>query len=159
MLFHSQHGRACPAFEARLEDYLDGRLEAANAAAVESHTRACSRCADALQSAAAATPLLAVLREDNPVAGPYFAGRVMAAIRGENKHEQEWKPVETAARRLCWVATALALILAVFMLRMQFAPPSLAVQQNQVQALINVPVPQPTTDDSFVLVASEDNGK
>lgn len=160
MIFRRQRGQACPAFEARLEDYLEGRLEGRDAEAVESHARKCSDCGAALKHASNGASLLAVaFRGDAAAPGPFFAAKVMAAIRGERKQQEAWAPIEKAAWRLCWVATALALVLTVFMLRMQYAGPTLPAQQSQVQALVNVPPPQLTNDDSFLLVASDDNGR
>jgi anti-sigma factor RsiW len=153
---------ACSALEARLEDYLGGRLDSRESAEVEIHARSCPRCAAALETARAATPLVAVLSA-GPVAAPnpFFVTRVMAAIRGEQREGEVWKPIERAAWRLCWVAAAVVLILAGFMLRMETSPPVLAsAQQSQIQALVNVPMPQPgSQDDTFLLVASDDNGR
>jgi anti-sigma factor RsiW len=159
MNFSSKHRNACLALEARLEDFLDGRLDSREAADVESHTRSCARCAAALENARTGARLMGVYRAAQPTPSPFFVSRVMAAIRGERKQEEVWKPVETAAWRLCWIATALVLLLTVFMLRLQLAGPALPVQQNQVQALVNVPMPQPANDDSILLVASDDNAR
>lgn len=159
MNFSSRRPSACPAFEDRLEDLLDARLDGSAAAEVESHARSCARCATALADARAGARWMGVYRAAQPAPGPFFVSRVMAVIRGERKREEEWQPVEVAAWRLCWIATALALLLTVFMLRLQMAAPTLPVQQNQVQALVNVPVPQPANDDSILLVASDDNAR
>ena len=151
---------ACPAREARLEDYVERRLPAEEAAEVETHAQSCARCAAALEAAGASVPLLGALRarpETQP--GPYFVARVMAAVRGE---QDVWKPVERAAWRLCWVATAAVLILAAFLLHLQrIQPISPAPEQSQVQALVSVSAPpQPAfQDDSFLLVSSGDNGR
>ncbi len=150
---------ACPAREARLEDYIERRLSADEAAEVETHARSCARCAAALDAAGASVPLLGMLRA-RPQAqpSPYFVARVMAAVRGE---QDVWKPVERAAWRLCWVATAVVLILAAFLLhlqRLQPIPP--APEQSQVQALVSVSAPQPAyQDDSYLLVSSGDHGR
>ena len=149
---------ACSALEARLEDYLGGNLGPREAAEVEIHTRSCPRCAAALETARSAAPLLGALAaRPAAVPGPFFVARVMAGIRGEER--DIWKPVERAAWRLCWIAAAVVLILAGFMLRVETTPP-VSAQQNQIQALVSVPMPQPgSQDDSYLLVASDDNGR
>jgi len=153
---------ACSALEARLEDYLDGRLDSRESAEVEVHTRTCPRCAAALETARASAPIIAVLSaRPAPAPNPFFVSRVMAAIRGEQRESEVWKPIERAAWRLCWVAAAVVLILAGFMLRIEISAPVLpSAQQSQIQALVNVPMPQPgSQDDTFLLVASDDNGR
>ena len=153
---------ACSAFEARLEDYLGGRLDSRESAEVEIHTRTCPRCAAALETARSAGPFINVLQAQAAAApSPFFVTRVMAAIRGEQRESEAWKPIERAAWRLCWVAAAVVLILAGFMLRFENAGPMLpSAQQSQIQALVNVPIPQPgSQDDTFLLVASDDNGR
>jgi anti-sigma factor RsiW len=153
---------ACSALEARLEDYLGGRLDSREAGEVEIHARSCARCAAALDSARSAAPLLAALAaRQTPAAKPFFVTRVMASIRAEQRERELWKPVERAAWRLCWVAVAAVLVLAGFMLRLEMAGPmGPAAQQSQIQALVSVPMPQPANqDDSYLLVASDDNGR
>ena len=162
-MFAKEHGAgACPSLEARLEDYVEGRLDAREAGEVETHARSCVRCSAALERAGASAGLVRVLQAvPAPDPSPFFVARVMASIRGEEREQDQWKPVERAAWRLFWLATAAVLVLAGFMLRMQMAGPAIATaQQNQVQALVNVPMQQPATqDDSFLLVASDDNGR
>jgi anti-sigma factor RsiW len=160
----AKHDRAgaCSALEARLEDYLEGRLDAREAAEVEVHARACRHCAAALENARASAPLLEPVKAAPALRpSPFFAARVMAAIRGEQREQDLWKPVERAAWRLCWVATAAVLVLAFFMLRIERAAPTINTsQQSQVQALVNVPMTQPVNqDDSVLLLASDDNGR
>ena len=151
---------ACSALEARLEDYLGGNLGPREAAEVEIPPRSCPRCAAALETARSAAPLLGALAaRPAAVPGPFFVARVMAGIRGEER--DIWKPVERAAWRLCWGATAAGLILAGVMFHLERSGPVFpSAQQSQIQALVNVPMPQPgSQDDSYLLVASDDNGR
>ena len=150
---------ACRAMEARLEDYIEGCLASREAGEVEAHVRKCARCATAWEQAKASASLLAPLRERPlPGASPFFAGRVLARIREQRRDQELWKPLETAGRQLCWLAAAAALVLGVFVLRFQLiAPPppaSPAVQQSQVEELINVPVSQPAVRNDILLIAS-----
>lgn len=153
---------ACTALEARLEDYLGGRLGSREASEVEIHTRSCARCAAALETARAAAPLVGALAARPTAApSPFFVSRVMAAIRGEQRERDLWKPVERAAWRLCWLAAAAVLILAAVMFHFERTGAVLSgPQQSQIQALVNVPMPQPgSQDDTYLLVASDDNGR
>jgi anti-sigma factor RsiW len=164
----AKHDRAiaCLGWEARLEDYVEGRLAPAEAGQVEAHARSCTRCAEALDRAKVSVALLAPVRaRPLPQAGPFFVSRVMAGIRGERSEEELWKPLEVAGWELCWLATAAALILAFVMLRIQITGPQLpattTAQQSQIQELINVPIAQPAVRDDALLVAysSNDNGR
>jgi anti-sigma factor RsiW len=158
---HNRAG-ACSALEARLEDYVEGRLNEREAEEVEIHVRSCARCTEALRHSRISVELFRALKtRPAPSPNPFFVSRVMAAIHGEQRDQDSWKPVERAAWRLCWVATVAVLVLAFFMLRIHFSPPAIAPsQQSQVQALVNVPVAQPANqDDSVLLLASDDNGR
>lgn len=159
MFVKQSRAAACRAMEARLEDYVEGCLDRPGAGEVEAHARACPRCAAALESAQASAWLLAGLRaRPLPEAGPHFARRVMARIREQRWEREQWKPLETAGRRLFWLAAAAALVLAVFVLRFQWAGPSPAgrsvAAQNQIEELINVAPSQPSVRDEALLVAS-----
>lgn len=155
---------ACSAWEARLEDYVEGHLLPREAAEVEEHTRNCARCAAALDRARSSIGLLeAAHMRPLPAAGPFFIERVMAAVRRERREQESWRPLELAGWELCWLALAASLILAAFMLRVQWngpVPANPSVQQSQVQELINVPVSQPVVQDDVLLVAStNDHGR
>ena len=58
---------ACTKYEALLEDYLEGTLDAAESMAVEKHWRNCGSCRIALDQASASVRLL---RSAGPPAGP-----------------------------------------------------------------------------------------
>lgn len=160
----SKHDRAsaCSTLEARLEDYVEGLLTPSEAGEVETHVRGCPRCADALDRAQSSVNLLSAVRtRPLPEAGPFFVGRVMAAVRREERDQELWKPLEVAGWELVWLAAAAALILAFVMFRVQITGPQLqrnaGVQQTQVQELVNVPMAQPAVQDDTLLVASSNN--
>lgn len=163
----AKHNRAsaCRGLEARLEDYLEGQLTSSEAMEVEKHVRACARCAAALERAKVSGNLLSAVRtRPLPEASPFFAGRVMSAIRHDEKDQELWKPLEIAGWELCWLAAVAALVLALVMFRVPVAGPQLPVnvseQQTQVQELVNVPMSQPVVQDDTLLVASaNDNGR
>jgi anti-sigma factor RsiW len=87
---------ACPAYEAVLEDYLNGELSVAEANSAEEHWKTCAACRTALEQAAASMRLL---RAAGPSADPGsgFARVVMARIRtAEQERAAErtvfWQP-------------------------------------------------------------------
>ncbi len=160
----AKHNRAgaCSALEARLEDYVEGRLENREAEEVEIHVRSCPRCTAALQNSRLSVDLFSVLKaRPAPNPNPFFVSRVMASIRQEEREQDLWKPVERAAWRLCWLASLAVIVLMLFMLRAEYSGPvAIPSQQSQVQALVNVPMTQPANqDDSVLLLASDDNGR
>ncbi len=157
MLLRPKRSTACPALEARLEDYLEARLDSREAAELENHVRSCSRCSAGLAGARTSRKLLGTLPVSPANASPGFVSRVMATVAGEKRRLESWKPVEAAAWRLCWVATAAILLLAGALVRVQMsAPPVATTQQSQVETLISVPAPQPASgDDTVLLVARE----
>lgn len=159
MLLRPNQASACRAQEARLEDYLEGRLDGREKAVVENHLRSCARCKAALGSARRSLELLGALPAPLASASPGFVTRVMAAVAGGRQRLESWRPVEVAAWRLCWVATAAVLLLAAALMKVQMsAPPMPVTQQSQVQSLVSVPLPQPVgTDDTVLLVAREDD--
>lgn len=156
---------ACSALENRLEDYVEGRLPDGQIAEVDAHVRGCARCAAALERARASVDLLSAVKNTPlPAASPFFVSRVMASIGRERGNQEIWRPLEIAGWELCWLAALAALILAVFMLRIERAAPRLpvggTVQQSQVQELIDVPVSQPAVqDDALLVAASNANGR
>ena len=153
---------ACSALEARLEEYVEGRLTSSEAKEVETHARACSRCADALDRAQFSIHLLSAVRAHPlPEASPSFVGRVMSAIRHEEQDQELWKPLEIAGWELFWLAAVATLILAFVMFRVQVTGPRLPgnaiAQQSQIQELVNVPMAQPAVQDDTLLVASSND--
>jgi anti-sigma-K factor RskA len=92
MATDTQYGmNACPKYEAILEDYLEGALDADESIAAEKHWRECAGCRAALDQASASVRLL---RFAGPSAGPgpAFARTVMARIRAaESDLAQSWE--------------------------------------------------------------------
>ena len=72
--------KACTKYEALLEDYLEGALDAVESRAAEAHWRDCAGCRAALDQASASIRMLRFVGpSDGP--GPAFARTVMARIR------------------------------------------------------------------------------
>lgn len=162
MFARRNRGEACKAWEARLEDFLDGRLDSGEAAEVEAHARSCARCTDAVEQARLAGGLLAVVRAQRAASpGAFFVPRVMNAVRNERRERDLWMPVERAAWRVCFIAATAAFVLALLLLRIPAAGPAVAAQdQSQMQVLVNMPAAQPVLqDDALLLVAGDENGR
>jgi len=79
------------------------------------HAARCTSCEEALQDFAETRRELAGMREGLPEAGPWFAARVMAAIRAkeeeiEEKSEGVWASVRRLAPRLVAFAAVLLVL-------------------------------------------------
>jgi predicted anti-sigma-YlaC factor YlaD len=105
---------ACPEYEAKLEDHLNGELSGVEARNVAAHLRSCSACSGALKDAEASVRLLR-MAEPAVEPGPAFARTVMARIQMERASSISlgmWQPFISFAWRLAATA-ALALALMV----------------------------------------------
>lgn len=118
MWFFNRSGGACPAFEARLEDYL----EALDAGAplrpdpdLAVHLADCARCRQALELASHAGALVREFAIPVPgsLAGdPFFAARVSARIReNAGRAGDFWPQLESVSIRMMAYAASLAILL------------------------------------------------
>ncbi|MGO9640124.1 MAG: hypothetical protein ACLP1Y_02305 [Candidatus Acidiferrales bacterium] len=90
---------ACRGHEDRLESALEGYADAEFAA----HLEKCAGCRAALDRARQAGELLLETQERTPDPGNWFATRVMARIREEERRRVTsllWGPIESLASRL-----------------------------------------------------------
>ena len=99
---------------ARFRDLLEAGGRRTPPAALREHASECPECEAAAEELAASRELLSVLPRQSE-AGPWFAPRVMAAIRAREaelrRSVDAWIIVPKLARRLTWLS-ALALVLA-----------------------------------------------
>jgi anti-sigma factor RsiW len=105
---------ACLKYEAVLEDYLEGQLNASDSKNLGAHLAACAGCRDALALAEDSVRLLRVA-EPVPSPGPQFARMVMARIRVEESARAEesvgfWRPLVSLSWRFA-ASAAFALVL------------------------------------------------
>ena len=103
---------ACYGYEALLEDYLEGALDAANSRKVADHLRTCAGCSFAVDSAAPVAKWLRVV-EPTPDPGPAFVRTVMARVRMEQETRGRvsvWEPLVSLAWKFATTA-ALALVI------------------------------------------------
>src|ERR1700733_9753209 len=111
---------ACTKYEALLEDYLEGALDAAESTAVEKHWRDCTSCRVALDQASASVRLL---RLAGPSAGPgpAFARTVTARIRAaesdlarSSERARFWQPLVKLGWRFAATATVVLGVLVTY---------------------------------------------
>ncbi len=116
-LFH-RRDQACPAYEARLEDYLE-TLEAEPSAkpdpSLAAHLSACPYCRDAFNLACAAGTLVregAVAVPESLAADHFFAARVGARIRAQSARSGEFLPLlQSVSLRFMAAALSVGLLL------------------------------------------------
>jgi hypothetical protein len=158
-------GRACPQFEALLEDLLDDGLETAEKERVLRHVQECAGCSGAFESAAQVSKFLRhSLSVDGESPDAAFGRRAMAAIRIEEEEIAEensfWRPMQVLAWRLA-ASAALAVALLFAYARFLPAPPPPAMQiiaqQTSDLELIPDPAHHPINGEEVLLMGSEFN--
>ena len=82
----------------RIQDWLDGRLSASEAARIEEHVDGCPRCRAEVEGWRSLMGDLSVLGELSPRSG--FGGRVLDAVGGSARER-----ISLAARVRSWLAT------------------------------------------------------
>jgi hypothetical protein len=118
------------------------------------HAKACSDCRAAAEDIAAIRNLL---REAHaaPVAGPWFAPRVMAAIAAQEAEVSRgaamWLAVPRFASRLSWVAGVLLVCTCAWLYERPFAPPpAQTASAFASEHLFEPPALPPNYDDVLV---------
>ncbi|HVB58583.1 MAG TPA: zf-HC2 domain-containing protein [Candidatus Acidoferrales bacterium] len=159
---------ACRKYEAMLEDYLGGDLDAASAKTVAEHVEECAGCRHALNDASASVRLLhaaAPVLVSAP--SPGFARQVMARIRMDAERRAAegvafWQPFVSMA----WKVAATAMV--VLMILLTYATRGNNSAQQQVASvsqagLTDVFSPDPTRapanqDEVLIMVADSNHG-
>lgn len=159
---------ACPGYEAKLEDYVAGRLSNAQMNEVAEHLKSCAACDAAVNDAAASMRLLH-LAESVGEPGPGFARVVMARIRSEREASREtrgfWQPFVSLAWRFAATATlALALMVTYDVAQHGRSPQPYvtSARATEVRDLFTTDadrVPANRDDVLLVMVAEADHGK
>lgn len=160
--------QACTGFEAKLEDYLSGRVSGADAKQLTEHLKGCTGCSTALEDARASLRLLHVM-DSTPDPGPAFARTSMARIRMEIVASEEargfWQPFVALAWRFAATATiALAVMAGYDAVKQHNQLPEatvVSVQQADVRDLFTtdadrVPL---NRDEVLVMVAETEHGQ
>jgi hypothetical protein len=158
--------RACPEFEAVLEDYISDDLSGAERERVAIHLRACAACSAASEVAVQGREILRFAGEAAPDPGPFFTRRVMSRIRALDPRPaleaSFWKPLEIFARRAVW-ASAGAVALLVMYVNLSGAPvqPQVAqVRSNEPTGLFSDPTNVPSSrDETFLTITDVRHGE
>jgi hypothetical protein len=142
---------------ARLRDLLEAGGRGTLPAALREHEAECPECEAAAEELAASRELLSVLPRQAE-AGPWFAPRVMAAIRAREaelrRSVDAWMIVPRLARRLTWLS-ALALVLASTWL---FGEPAATTWKPVATDITGEPVHEyaaPVNNDDLLLSLAE----
>ncbi len=116
-----QNKRECEAFEEDLERLCGGslvgadvnKLLTADSLAGHGHYAACAKCRQAAEYFVESRRIFQGLEQSTPVADPWFAAKVLAAIEAREKdlavREGLWIAVPHYAMRLAWVAAIVLL--------------------------------------------------
>ena len=140
--------------------YVSRTLPSAEILALHSHLETCADCRDA---AADMDSLRNLLREawDAPVAGPWFAPRVMATIAAQEAEVSRgaaiWLAVPRFASRLSWVAAALLICTCTWLYEWPVAaPPAQTAAAFATEHLFDPPPTPPNHDDVLVSLNEKD---
>ncbi len=162
MTENERNRKACGAYEASLEGYLDGAEDSAAGHEVTAHLERCAACREALEDARLARELLREGWEPAPQPSSAFATRVLATIRSEQARRQQfWQPLGALASRLALVAAMVLLVLAGYVFEFNPARSRTPVSlRTEVSEGLPEPASQPTTQDEVLLtLAGSNNGR
>ncbi len=157
----------CSQFEHRLhelEDYLDGRLDAAQRSEVEIHLAACELCRAAVEDAPLAGRLLraGLSPAAESLVGEAFITRVRAGLREAQSAAAMdfWPSLEALARRFAWTAVAAVVLLSAYVVGIEAGFVPRHTRQAEVRELFPDPEPQPANpEEMFLVLASSGNGR
>jgi anti-sigma factor RsiW len=157
---------ACLKYEALLEDYLDGQLNASDLRGIRAHLVECAGCRDALEIAQESVSLLR-LAEPVHKPGPQFSRLVMARIRADEAAQTEerasfWRPFAVLAWRFAATAAVALILLLTYDVVGNSNPKSGVAGVNQAETP-GIFTPEPavlpaTRDDTLMMVAETSYG-
>jgi len=158
--------RACPEFEAVLEDYISDDLSGAERESVAVHLQSCAACSAAAEAVLQGREILQFAGEAAADPGPFFTRRVMSRISAlDPRPAMEasfWKPLEIFARRAVW-ASAGAVALLVMYVNLSGAPaqPQVAqVRPNEQTGLFSDSSTVPANrDEAFLTITDVRHGE
>lgn len=108
---------SCAQLEQRLDDYLEGRLSAEDAAAAQAHVDTCARCAEWADAQQATLWLREMESLETP---PGFETRIIALTTAPAPQESFWSVFDLAWRGLLQPRVALSLAAALVSLGLTF---------------------------------------
>jgi predicted anti-sigma-YlaC factor YlaD len=152
---------ACPAYEAMLEDHLNGELVGSEASALSAHLQSCSGCRSALDQAVVSSRLLR-LAEPTPDPGSGFSHMLMARIRTElhlAEDKSVWQAIVSFAWRFAASAAMVALVLVSFEVgrHNQFQQDESQMAVNRLPEIVPDQRSLPATRDEVLLMMAESN--
>lgn len=165
---------ACEKYEARLEDFIEGQLNASGLKDLRAHLSACAACSEALAFAEGSVRLLRIA-EPLPDPGPQFSRMVMARIRADEVARVEerasfWSPLVSLSWRFAATAAfALVLLVTYDVVGNPNSQTQVAVmnqtQANQVEVnqqdapgiFTPEPLASPATRDDVLLMVADTN--
>jgi anti-sigma factor RsiW len=158
--------RACPEFEAVLEDYISDDLSGAERESVAAHLQGCAACSAAAGAVLQSREILRFAGEAAADPGPFFTRRVMSRISAlEPRPAQEasfWKPLEIFAMRAVW-ASAGAVALLVMYVNLSGAPAQQQVAQvrsnDQTGLFTDSPAVPANRDETFLTITDVRHGE
>jgi anti-sigma factor RsiW len=166
---NQSNSNACLKYEAVLEDYLEGQLNASRLKELGEHLDGCAGCRDSLAIAGESVPLLK-LAQPVQAPGPQFSRLVMARIRTDEaarteEHASFWRPfVALSWRFAATAAVALILLLTYDVVGNANGQSGLAsmnqteVNQPETPGIFTPePVASPATRDDTLLMVAETN--
>lgn len=153
---------SCKEYENRLEeleDYLEGRLDAARAAAVSEHTAACAECCQHLEVAAISAPLLRAAAEPAaPPASAAFWTRLAARIREAEEKRRSRRDFFGSLEWLAWRTASAALLIFVVLGGYVITHPSAPLAADQPVAEVFLEPEHPNDPDEVLVTLASRNG-
>jgi anti-sigma factor RsiW len=158
--------RACPEFEAVLEDYISEDLSADERESVAAHLQGCEACSAAAEAVLQGREILQFAGEAAADPGPFFTRRVMSRISALDPRPAVetsfWKPLEIFAMRAVW-ASAGAVALLVMYVNLSGAPVQQQVAQvrpnDQTGLFTDSPAVPANRDETFLTITDVRHGE
>lgn len=152
----------CKAYQHRLEeleDYVQGRLDAAPAGELQAHLAVCVECRETLQMAAASGPWLRAGREATPAPGGVFWTRLGALLRAEEEKRSRRREFTGAMEWLAWRTATAALLAVVLLGGYAITHPPVPPTAENRGGVFQEPEHPGSEDEVLVTLATRQNGR
>jgi len=158
-------GRACPQYEAMLEDLLNGELSGMDKRDLTEHLRSCGSCKAALDEAEMSSRLLRLMDAATDP-GPAFSHIVMARIQAEQESARQprgfWQPFVSLAWRFAATAALGLVVMATYdvtLHRSSGEANGVVAEQTQIRDMFtDANTASANRDDGLILVSESENG-
>ncbi|MGH9815161.1 MAG: anti-sigma factor family protein [Candidatus Acidiferrales bacterium] len=152
---------SCREYENRLEvleDYLEGRLDAARATAVATHAANCGECRQRLDAAAIGARLLRAGAQPAVPASAAFWTRLAARIREAEGKRRASRDFFGSLEWLAWRTASAALLVLVFLGGYLITQPSTPLAADQPLAEVFLEPEHPKDPDEVLTTLARRNG-